>query len=322
MYSEKENFSRVLRREEPSHVCYPAPSKGGDYAGAWPAQSRPGPDACRWRDEWGVLWVDRDGEIFPVGPAVESSAQVDRVEPPDPDRPDRLDALRALARDLDRERYFLSVNHPYFLYEKAINILGPDEFACAMLVAPENAHRLLDMIVEFELGIARRYVALRPDHVNLSDDYGHQDRLAMSPECWREFIKPRVRRVIDFYREQLGPDVTFSQHSCGHVMPLLEDMIELGIQVLHPMQTTANDLEEARRITSGRLTIAGAIDGQRVLPFGTSEDVRREVFNKLDLLWEGGGYLPMAEKNLGVPEENRRALDEAVREWSRMNVES
>jgi uroporphyrinogen-III decarboxylase len=98
--------------------------------------------------------------------------------------------------------------------------------------------------------------------------------------------------------------------------------VELGIDVLHPVQTTANDLPEARRVTSGRLTLAGAIDGQRVLPFGTPEDVRREVFNKLDLLWEGGGYLPMAEKQLGVPEANLEAMADAIRDWSRRNVES
>jgi uroporphyrinogen decarboxylase len=247
---------------------------------------------------------------------------VDQIEPPDPDRPDRLQAAQEIAREVDRSHWFLAVNHPYFLYEKAINILGPAEFACAMILEPHNAHALLDKIIEFELGIARRYAKLQPDHVNLMDDYGHQDRPAMSPHCWREFFKPRIRRVIDFYRDHLGPGVVISQHSCGHVMPFLRDMVELGVQVLHPLQSTANDLREARRITSGRLTIAGAIDGQQVLPLGTPEAVRREVFCKLDMLWEGGGYLPIPEKTLGVPPENLQAMEQAIRDWSRTHIEN
>ena len=189
-----------------------------------------------------------------------------------------------------------------------------------MLLAPDRAHALLDKIVDFELAIAERYVALKPDHVNLSDDYGHQDRLAMSPDCWRTFFKPRLRRMIDFYRDALGPEATISLHSCGHVMPILEDLIEIGVQVLNPLQTTANDLAEARRITGGRLTLAGCIDGQRILPLGTPAEVRAEVFAKCDLLWEDGGFLPMPEKNLGVPDANIRAMELAIHDWSRIHV--
>jgi hypothetical protein len=177
------------------------------------------------------------------------------------------------------------------------------------------------MIIDFELGIAEQYVRYGPDGVSLSDDYGHQDRLAMSPACWREFFKPRIKRVVDFYRDRLGPQIHVSLHSCGHVMPILEDLMEIGISILHPVQSTANDLAEVRRRTSGRLTLAGCICGQRVLPFGTPQDVRQEVLDKLDLLWENGGYLPMPEKTLGVSRENLDAMESAIREWSRTNVE-
>ncbi|MFO8008851.1 MAG: uroporphyrinogen decarboxylase family protein [Candidatus Brocadiia bacterium] len=321
MYPEKENFLRVLRRDGPSHVCYPVPSRGTDYRGAWPSHSRPSEEADSWRDEWGVLWQVRDGETFPVGPAVPSVEHLDQLQPPDPDRPDRMEPLRELCAELDRDSCFLGVGHPYFLYEKAINILGPAEFCAAMLTAPDAAHRLLDVILEFELGIARRFCEHAPDHVTFSDDYGHQDRLAMSPDCWRRFFKPRLRRAVEFYRERLGPEAVIGLHSCGHVMPILGDLMEVGLQILHPVQSTANDLAQMRRVTSGRLTPAGCIDGQQTLPLGTPEDVRREVFAKLDLLWEGGGYLPMPEKVHGVPKENIAAMEGAIRDWSRRNVE-
>jgi hypothetical protein len=322
MHPEMENYLRVLRRDAPTHVCYPTPTRGAAYRGAWPAQTRPDEDTLEWRDEWGVLWRDLEGEIFPVGPAVESCEEVGQIEPPDPAASGRMAPLKRVAADLDRDRYFLGVTHPYFMYEKAIDILGPEEFGVAMLAAPERAHELLDKILEFELGIAREYVRFEPDEAMLNDDFGHQDRLAMSPDCWREFFKPRLRTMVDFYREHIGPDAPVGLHSCGHVMPILEDLMEVGITILHPVQSTANDLPELRRITSGRMTLAGGIDGQKTLPLGTPEDVRRETLRKLEMLWENGGYLPMPEKRHGVPEQNLDAMKRAIRDWSRENVES
>jgi uroporphyrinogen decarboxylase len=320
-YSEKENFTRVVTWDSPSHVCHPPPSTGICYDGAWPADVQPSPDATEWRDIWGVTWTIREGEAFPTGPAVPSIHHLDELEPPDPRRPGRFEKCREAAGSMDRDRLFLLVCHPYFLYEKGFNILGPEEFLASLAGEPDLAGRLLDVIVDFELGVAAEYVKLRPDHVHLLDDYGMQDRLAVSPATWRELFKPRMKRVIDFYRAELGPGVVIRHHSCGHIMPILDDLIEVGVQILDPVQSTANDLVELRRVTSRRLVLCGGIDGQQVLPLGTPDDVRREVFGKLDMLWEGGGYLPAPEKMLGVPEENRLAMEEAIRDWSRENVE-
>ncbi|NLF40359.1 hypothetical protein GX586_13020 [bacterium] len=315
-----ENYNRVLRRNRPAYVPVDGISVGAAYHGAWPGQSRPAPGVLEWRDEWNVGWKDADGEVFPVLPSVPSCEDVGLIIPPDPRRAGRFDEIRAIAARLDRGTRVLSLGHPYFLYEKAINIFGPEEFLVSLIGAPDKANRLLDTIIGFELGIADEYVKFKPEHVNLSDDYGHQDRLAMSPAHWREYIKPRIKRVIDFYRARLGPGTVVSFHSCGHVMPILEDFAELGVDILHPVQSRANDMKELRRITSGTITLAGGIDGQQVLPHGTPGDVRREVFEKLDLLWEGGGYLPMPEKTLGVPQENIDAMNQAIRDWSARNV--
>jgi uroporphyrinogen decarboxylase len=321
-YDDKENFSRVISFSHPSHVSYPPPSRGLVYHGAWPGDTRPSPNATQWRDLWGVGWTERDGEAFPTLPALASFEEIDGYRAPDAFAPERFAETRRQAAGIDRHHYFVSANHPYFLYEKGFNVMGPGQFLMLLLADPDRAHHLLDTIVGFELDIARQYVTLQPDHVNLSDDYGMQNSLAMSLDTWREFFKPRIKRMIDFYRSALGGRVVVSLHSCGHVMPILEDLMEVGVNVLNPIQSTANDLAEMRSITSGRMTLAGGIDGQRILPFGTPEDVRAEVFRKCDLLWQNGGYLPMAEKMLGVSKENEAAMELAIADWSRTHVES
>ncbi len=320
-YSEKDNFNRVIHWNSPSHVCYPPPSAGVMYAGAG-SGAPPSPAASEWQDEWGVTWRMAQGEAFPAVPAISGINELDRLRVPDPRAPARWTETRQKARQVNRTERFLAVNHSYFLYEKAFNLLGAEEFLAALADEQETAHCLLDRIVDFELGIAAEYVKLKPDHVNFSDDYGMQDRLAVSPETWREFFKPRLKRVMDFYYAELGPDITVSLHSCGHVMPILEDLIEIGVRILNPVQSAANDLAELRRRASRKLVLCGGIDGQRVLPLGTPEDVAGEVNRKMDLLWEDGGYLPMAEKTLGVSKENLQAMEAAIRAWSREHVEN
>lgn len=321
-YGDKENFTRTIRFDNPSHVPYPVPSRGIGYRGCSPSSSRPSPHTTEWRDIWGVGWTDAHGEAFPTEPAITSFEQIDDYTAPDPHEPGRFDDARTQAAQIDRDQYFVAVNHSYFMYERGFSILGPEQFLMLLLADPERAHRLLDTFLAFELGIAEEYAGLKPDHVNISDDYGMQDRLAVGVETWREFFKPHLKHMVDFYHDALGDDVVISLHSCGHVMPILEDLIEIGIDILNPVQSTANDLVALRRITSGRLALAGAIDGQHVLPSGTPDEVRDEVRHKLALLWDNGGYLPMPEKMLGVSDENRRAMDEAICEWSRRNVET
>ncbi|MBI5724415.1 MAG: hypothetical protein HZA50_10690 [Planctomycetes bacterium] len=320
-YSEFENFSRVLKRDNPSHVQIEDISDGGVCWGSQPGHSRPSPQTMEWRDEWGVGWKDCDGEVFPVRPSVASIEDLDKAPIPDAKDSRRVCEIREIAGRLDRSSKVLCITHSYFIYEKAINILGPEEFLVSLVGSPERAGFLLDKILNFEMGFASQCLQFKPKHVNLCDDYGHQDRLAMSPQCWRQFFKPRLKRIIDFYRKAIGPDAVIGLHSCGHVMPILEDLVEIGLDILHPVQSRSNDLKELRRITSGRLTLAGAIDGQQILPFGSPADVRKEVFTKLDLLWENGGYLPMPEKTIGVSKENLDAMNQAIKDWSRQNVE-
>ena len=320
IYDEKENFNRIISWNSPFFVPTTLPSRGIVYPGASAGHNRPSPRAGEWKDIWGVTWIDADGEVFPSGPAISSVEDINRYQPPDPHAPSIAEGLEEQASRIDRNRFFLSVAHRSLLYHKGFNIMGPEGFLMAL--ATGDAAPLLDKIIGFELGIAEEYVRFRPDHLNTSDDFGMQDRLVVSPQMWRRLFKPRLKMLYDFYRDRLGDGLVISHHSCGHVMPILEDFIELGVNILHPVQTAANDLGELRRRTSRRLVLAGGIDGQQVLPLGSPAQVREEVFRKLDMLWEGGGYLPMPEKMLGVPACNKEAMHEAIREWSRLNVES
>lgn len=314
-YGPKQNFLDVVRWNDPQKVYTAGAVAMVTYFGAAPTDNRPAPDVREWQDHWGATWTDADGEVFPTGPAIPSVDALDELPRPDFPAMEGFARTRERIAAVDRDERLLCVMHPYFLYEKALNLLGGEEFLTAIALKPERMHAFLDHVLEVELGNAAAFAAFRPDCVTTMDDYGMQDRLAVSPDMWREFFKPRLKRLIDHYKALVGPDVIFEHHSCGHVMPILEDFIEVGVNILNPIQSTANDLAEMRRRTSRRLVLAGGICGQQVLPFGTPEEVREEVFTKLDLLWENGGYVPFAEKSIGVPQENLDAMQRAIEDW-------
>ena len=236
----RENFERVIHWDQPSHVCDLGAepiSRGISYHGAWPRHLRPNADCCKWQDIWGVGWVDADGEIFPVTPAIPSIDRLEDLQLPDVAALGIRKHLKEAVAAIDRSRYNLSVNHPYLLYEKAFNLLGPEEFLSSLATEPEAAEALLDKILAWELRVAEEYVQLRPEHIQTYDDYGMQDRLAVSPEMWRRYFKPRLGKLLAFYRDALGPNIVIGHHSCGHVLPIIEDFIELGVTILDPNGT-------------------------------------------------------------------------------------
>jgi hypothetical protein len=287
------------------------------YFGASPTGARPSRDVDQWREFWGATWTDCDGEVFPTGPAIASVDNMDAMTVPDFPAMDGFSRLDAQIAGIDRDAKLLCVMHPYFLYEKSLNLLGGEELLTALALKPDTMHAFLDKVMEAELRVAAAFAAYAPDCVTTMDDYGMQDRMVVSPEMWREFFKPRLKLLIDFYRQHVGSHVIVEHHSCGHVMPILEDFIDIGVNILNPIQSTSNDLAEMRRRTSRKLVLAGGICGQRVLPFGTPEEVRLEVFTKLDMLWEDGGYVPFAEKTVGVPQANLDAMTTAIEAWER-----
>jgi uroporphyrinogen decarboxylase len=319
-YTPKQNFLDVIRWDNPKKVYQSGAVAMTTYFGASPIDSRPSSDTAQWQDFWGVTWTDCDGEVFPTGPAIDSLDEIEQLNVPDFPALDKEGKVRRFVENMDRDEKLFGVMHPYFLYEKALNILGGEEFMMQLALSPDKMHEFLDKVLEAELKVASLFAEFKPDCVTTMDDYGMQDRLAVSPEMWREFFKPRLKKLIDFYKENVGEHVIFEHHSCGHVMPIAEDFIEVGLNILNPIQSTANDLAILRSVTSKRLVLAGGICGQRVLPTGSPEDVRQEVFNKMDMLWENGGYVPFAEKNIGVPTENMEAMFQAIEDWERENL--
>jgi uroporphyrinogen decarboxylase len=180
----------------------------------------------------------------------------------------------------------------------------------------EFCEALLDRALDIQLAMAEETLQALGDNVDilyLADDYGIQTGPLISPALFRQVFKPRMARVIRFLRERSPAPIAF--HSCGSVAALIPDFIDVGVQILNPIQVAAADMDTARlrREYGQHLIFWGAVDTQHVLPHGTPDAVRSEVARRVRDL--GPGYIPASVHNIQaeVPPENIVAMLEAAR---------
>jgi hypothetical protein len=149
-------------------------------------------------------------------------------------------------------------------------------------------------------------------------DFGMQTGLFISPSSYRGLFKPFHRRINDWIHGHTAWK-TFI-HTCGSVMPLVDDFIEAGFDILNPLQSSAANMDpkELKQRFGDRIVLwGGGVDTQHTLPFGTPDDVRREVRERISAFGPGGGYVfnPIHNVQAGVPVENLLAMVETLREY-------
>lgn len=268
-----------------------------------------------WLDEWGVVWACRE---FPrvIGHPLEADwALAERYALPDPLAPGRYDeARRRLAQHPDRYR----LGHVWFtLFERLWFLRGFNNMLADPYLYPEEFSALADRIVAFSVASIEQQLALGVDGIYFSDDWGTQNRLLMNPDDWRRWYKPLYRRMFDAVHAG-GAHVWM--HLCGHIVPILPDLIDLGLNLLNPIQPLAMNLETLGAEFGGHVCFHGGVDVQGTLPRGTPADVRREVRHLVELFGSySGGYIGGTSHSImpETPPENVLALFQAFHELSR-----
>ncbi len=237
----------------------------------------------------------------------------------DPEYPRLLgEAAKKLYEETD---YAILMNAGCNLFEGAQFLRRPDNLLMDLVTDRKNIERLLDRILELnlaslerQLDAAGRYVQI----VMVGDDLGTQSAPFISTQMFREVFKPRYRVMYDFIKKK-QPGIFIFLHSCGAISPLLGDLIDVGLDIINPVQTSATNMEPDRlkREFGKDITFwGGGADVQSVLPFGTPGDVAAEVEKNLDTLAPGGGFVFAAGHNIGpeVSPENILAMYEAFRQ--------
>lgn len=264
-------------------------------------------------DEWAIGWSGTSEGTFFTHHPLENMDNYKSYEFPDPNAPRLMDhAEDCVARYGDR--YMVTSYQVICLFERAWALRGFENFLTDMIIDEDFAEELLEKITDYQVTVAQRYVKAGVACGRTGDDYGMQTGMLMRPEVWRKMIKPKIKRIWDVYHNAGLPVI---HHSCGNVLEIIPDFIEMGLDVLNNCQFEAMAPESLSPFGE-HLTFYGGLAAQSVLPCGTPEEVRQNVRRCIEVLGANNGYIvsPGIALTSDVPNENIEAMISAIKEFN------
>jgi len=279
-------------------------------------------------DDWGSGQIEIEPGIwFPGLHPLAEATTITEIEEyngwPDMDDPTRFEHVADEAKKLADEDEFAIMATPWlmFPFERAHAMQGMDKFLLNMAMYPDFAEALLRKnlsLCKQLLGNFLTEIGDNIDIIKIGDDLGTQDRLMISPKMYRRLLKPIHAELIDHIKKFTKAKIFF--HTDGDVFNLVEDFIEIGVDILNPIQTSAGkmaNLEDLKSLYGKDLVFCGAVDTQQILPHGTPEEVRQEMKRVINILGKGGGYMVASVHTImhEVPPENILAMVNAVEEF-------
>jgi len=261
-------------------------------------------------DEFGVVWstnrVDRGAPIGPCLPEPDLSSHTF----PDPHAAYRYEDIGEWCARQQGHYRIIWVGD---LWERATFMRGMEALLMDVALNPTFVEELLGRLTDRILATASRLLeGYDFEAIALSDDYGAQQGMVMSPTDWRRLIRPRLAEIYGLAKE-CGRAVF--HHSCGHITPIVGDLIDLGLDILHPIQPEAMDIQALKREYGRDVTFCGGIPTQQFLACARPDEVRREVARLKQQMGKGGGYIlePGITIQADVPRGNIAAMVEACR---------
>jgi len=273
-------------------------------------------DAVDYLDEWGIGWhsveyttpygVGRYTE-FSHHPLAEDDA-INTYQPPDPNRPELYQEAEWVLRTFKDEYWIVGVTVTT-MFECAWALRGYERMLTDLALKPELAEQLLDIPYQYHLTAAKKLTQMGVDMIWIGDDVGAQNTMLISPKMWRKFLKPRMANFIAELKS-INPQLKVAYHSDGNIYPIIPDLIEIGLDVLNPIQPASMDPAQLKRDFGDHLCFWGSIDEQHTLPFGTPADVKAEVLTRLETLGKNGGLIlgPTHHVQLDTPIQNFWAM--------------
>ena len=267
-----------------------------------------GPD--KFRDAFGATWELKPNED--IGSVIDNPLKEPSLKDykfPDPSGLMELEGIPAFIEKYN-ERFIMGAIG-FSLYERAWILRGIEPILSDFLVNQAFVEEMFDRIIEFNLAVIKRLCQFPIDAFHFGDDWGQQHGLIMGSDLWRKIFKPRLKKMYDLVHEAGCP---VSIHSCGDISEIIPDLIDIGVNMINPLQAEALDFKFLKREYGEYLTFWGGVSTQQTMPYGTPGDVRAEIRERIKVLAKGGGYIlaPSHELQGDVPLENMLAfIDEA-----------
>jgi uroporphyrinogen decarboxylase len=273
-------------------------------------------DGEHYLDEWGITWqVPPSGIPYVVGHPIREERDLDSYVPPDAEADYRLETLRKAARRFKHDKAIIFLGHDGFEFSHYLR--GLENLLMDYVLNPSFAKRLARIVTDYKKRVMQRAAEEGADILLTGDDYAHRQAPIMSPAHFREFVLPYLKETIDVARAK---GVPFIKHTDGNLWPIIDMMVDAGIDCLDPLEPMARmDIGEVKRRYGDRIAVAGNVDCGELLSRGTVKEVVEAVKETIAKAAVGGGHILASSNSIhpAVKPENYRAMLEAGKRYGR-----
>lgn len=269
-------------------------------------------DGNRVVDEWGIVWgVDAPGIPYPIEGPIRSEADLEGYTPPDPNEEHRLSSLREAVARFKGEKAIVFLAHDGFEFPH--NLRGIGNLLMDYILNLDLAHRLARIVVDYKASLLRRAVKAGADAIVSGDDYAYRTAPIMSPAHFDTFILPYLVEIVDATH---ACGVPFIKHTDGYIWPILDAMVDAGIDAIDPIEPIAGmDIGQVKAKYGDRIAVVGNVDCTELLPRGTREEVIHAVKETLAKASVRGGHILASSNSIhpAVNPANYRTMLDAAR---------
>lgn len=266
------------------------------------------------RDEWGIVWeVPEFGIPYAVGHPLETWDDLAGYRAPDPEADHRLETLEVLVERFKGEKAIVFLGHD--VYEFCAYLRGMDTLLMDYMLYPDKVKQLCRLIIDYKKRVMERALEMGADIGLTGDDYSHRQAPMMSPTHFEEFIQPYLAEIIEVTHQAGAP---FVKHTDGNIWPIMDMMIDAGIDAIDPLEPIAGmDIGEVKQTYGDSLAVCGNVDCGELLSRGTPEQVVEAVKETIAKASPGGGHILASSNSIhpAVRPENYRAMLDAAAEF-------
>ncbi len=271
-------------------------------------------DEATFRDEWGIIWRVGDAGIpYHIDGPIKHPSDLDNYKPPDPDADYRLQTLQEAIKRFKGEKAIVFLTHDAF--EFSHYLFGMDNLLLAYVDNPGFVHELAHIVIEYKKRVLTHALELGIDIALTGDDYAHRQGPIMSPQHFQEFVLPYLQEMVDTAHRY---NVPFIKHTDGNIWPILDMIVDTGIDGLDPLEPIAHmDIGEVKAKYGDRIAVVGNVDCGELLSRGTVEEVVEAVKETLAKAAVGGGHILASSNSIhpAVNPQNYRAMVEAGKQY-------
>jgi len=273
---------------------------------------------------WGIKWKRVSGKYSTYmeidTPPLKSIDDIYSYKLPDVDKEPYLSELKSVCKNYGKEKAIIGGS--ITIFENSWYLRGLQNFLMDLALNEKDVNYLLDKVMEYNFQLGCKIIDAGVDILYAGDDFGMQTGLIISYDMFKKYFYDRWLKLISEFKKR-NPNIKIAFHSDGNIKPIIEELINIGVDILNPIQPDCMPPRQINKKYGKRLSFWGTIDVQHTLSFGSKEDVKKETINRLKNVAPGGGLILGSTHNVQYSEnaiENLLAFYETVQKYGKYPI--